>query len=107
LPKYVVSSTLTNPEWNNSTVVGVDDLAGLKERHDRDIVVHGSVTLVRELAHRGLIDELRLMLYPVVLGAGKQLFGETDAPVRLELEESRPVGPDGVVILIYRPAESS
>ena len=85
-------------------MIGVDDLAGLKERHERDIVVHGSVTLVRELTQRGLVDELRLMVYPVVLGAGKRLFGETDAPVKLKLEESRPVGPDGIVILTYRPA---
>jgi dihydrofolate reductase len=106
MPKYVVSSTLTDPEWNNTTVIGVDDLAGLKDRHERDIVVHGSATLVRGLADRGLVDELRLMVYPVVLGAGKRLFGETAAPVRLELEESRPVGPDGVVILTYRPAET-
>jgi dihydrofolate reductase len=106
MKKYVVSSTLTDPEWNNSTVIGVDDLAGLSERHERDIVVHGSVTLVRELVQRSLVDELRLMVYPVVLGAGKRLFGETDAPVALKLEESRPVGPDGVVILTYRPAEA-
>src|SRR4051812_9354798 len=103
LPKYVVSSTLTDPEWSNSTVIGIDDVAALSERHERDIVVHGSITLVRELAHRGLIDELRLMLYPVVLGAGKRLFGETGAPIKLELVESRPAGPDGIVILIYRP----
>jgi dihydrofolate reductase len=106
MPKYVVSSTLADPEWNNSTVIHVDDLAGLKERHDRDIVVHGSATLVRGLADRGLVDELRLMVYPVVLGAGKRLFGKTATPVRLELEESRPVGPDGIVILTYRPAEA-
>jgi dihydrofolate reductase len=104
LPKYVVSSTLTNPEWSNSTVIGIDDVAGLKERHERDIVVHGSITLVRELVERGLVDELRLMVYPVVLGAGKRLFGETSAPVKLKLVESRPAGPDGIVILIYRPA---
>ena len=104
MPKYVVSSTLTNPEWNNSTVIGVDDLAGLKERHERDIVVHGSVSLVRELAHRGLVDELRLMLFPVVLGQGKRLFGETSDKKTLELAESRAVG-DGVVILIYRRKE--
>ena len=57
----------------------------------------------RELLDRGLVDELRLMLYPVVLGAGKRLFGETGAPVKLELVELRPAGPDGIVILIYRP----
>jgi dihydrofolate reductase len=104
LPKYVVSSTLSDPEWNNTTVIGLDDLVGLRDRHERDIVVHGSISLVQELVRRGLVDELRLMAYPIVLGAGKRLFGDTAAPVSLELAESRPVGPDGVVILIYRPA---
>ena len=103
LPKYVVSSTLSDPEWTNTTVIGLDDLAGLKDRHERDIVVHGSITLAQELVRRGLVDELRLMVYPMVLGAGKRLFGGTDAQVKLELAESRPVGPDGVVILTYRP----
>jgi dihydrofolate reductase len=104
--KYVVSSTLTDPEsvWSNSKVVSLDDVAGLRNGEGGDIVVHGSGRLVRALLEAGLVDELRLMVYPVVLGGGKQLLGETSSPRRLALAESRPVGPDGVVILTYRPA---
>jgi dihydrofolate reductase len=104
--KYVVSSTLTDPEsvWSNSQVVGVDEIAGLRDRDGGEIVVHGSGTLVRALLEQGLVDELRLMVFPVVLGGGKRLLDETPSPQRLRLVESRPVGPDGVVILIYGPA---
>ena len=80
MPKYVVSSTLKDPEWSNSTVLG-DDLAAevsrLKEELDGDIVVHGSDQLVQALVEEGLVDELRLMVFPVVLGSGERLFGET------------------------------
>jgi dihydrofolate reductase len=107
MPKYVVSSTLEQPSWNNTTVLK-GDLAGeaarLKEAHDRDIVVHGSATLVRALIDQNLVDELRLMVFPVVLGRGKRLFGDTDGKRPLRLVESKTVG-DGVAILIYRPAE--
>jgi dihydrofolate reductase len=104
--KYVVSSTLTDPEsvWSNSQVVGVDEIAGLRDRDGGEIVVHGSGTLVRALLEQGLVDELRLMVFPVVLGSGRRLLDETPSPQRLRLVESRPVGPDGVVILIYGPA---
>lgn len=104
MPKYVVSSTLRVPEWNNSTVIAPDDLAGevakLTEEIDGDVVVHGSAQLVQALVERELVDELRLMVFPVVLGAGKRLFGETSGKRRLALGESRVVG-DGVVILRY------
>jgi dihydrofolate reductase len=107
MPKYVVSSTLKDPEWNNSTVVGGDDLAGtvakLKDELDGDIVVHGSAQLVQALLEEGLVDELRLMVFPVVLGAGKRLFGETSDKRPLRLTNSRTVG-DGVEIQIYEPA---
>jgi dihydrofolate reductase len=76
MPKYVVSSTLRDPEWTNTHVISLDDVASLRERHDGDILVAGSVTLVRGLLERGLVDELRLMIFPVVLGAGKRLFEE-------------------------------
>jgi len=104
--KYVVSSTLTDPEsvWSNSEVIGLDDVARLRNGEGGDIVVHGSGSLVRALLEVGLVDELRLMVFPVVLGGGKQLLDETSSPKRLALVESRPVGPDGVVILTYRPA---
>jgi dihydrofolate reductase len=106
MPKYVVSSTLKDPEWANSTVLG-DDLAAevsrLKQELDGDIVVAGSAQLVQALVEQGLVDELRLMVFPVVLGAGKRLFGETSDKRPLRLTDSRTVG-DGVSILIYEPA---
>jgi dihydrofolate reductase len=104
--KYVVSSTLTDPEsvWSNSKVVGLDEVAELRAREGGDVVVHGSGRLARALLERGLVDELRLMVFPVVLGSGKRLLEETPSPQRLRLVESRPVGPDGVVLLIYGPA---
>jgi dihydrofolate reductase len=106
MPKYVVSSTLEQPEWQNTTVLTgdvVDEVAELKKRYDRDIVVHGSAQLVQTLLEHDLVDELRLMVYPIVVGAGKRLFGETSATKRLELVESQTVG-DGIHILVYRPA---
>jgi dihydrofolate reductase len=106
MPKYVVSSTLSDPEWSNSTVVGGDvpeAVSEVKERHDGDIVVHGSRQLVQELIERDLVDELRLMMFPVVLGTGKRLFGDTTEMKPLKLVESKTVG-DGVAILVYRPA---
>jgi dihydrofolate reductase len=106
MPKYVVSSTLKDPEWTNSTVLGGDvgaDVAKLKQEVDGDIVVHGSVTLVQTLLELGLVDELRLMVYPVVLGSGKRLFGETSDKKPLRLVDSKIVG-DGVAILVYQPA---
>ena len=104
--KYVVSSTLTDPEsvWSNSEVVGLDEIRELRSRTGGDIVVHGSGRLVRALLEDGLVDELRLMVYPVVLGGGKRLLDETPSPQRLRLVESRPVGPDGIVILTYGPS---
>jgi len=110
MPKYVVSSTLTNPEWNNSTVIDGDDLTGevsrLTEELDGDIVVHGSAQLVQALIEEGLVDELRLMVFPVVLGAGKRLFGETSDKRPLSLTDSRTVG-DGVSIQIYERAAAA
>jgi dihydrofolate reductase len=108
MPKYVVSTTLTDPEWNNSTVIGGDvpaEVARLRDEVDGDIVVHGSATLVRALVENDLVDELRLMVFPVVLGEGKRLFGETSDKKALELVESNVVG-DGVSIVIYRPAKA-
>ena len=103
MPKYVVSSTLSEPDWNNTTVVGVDDMARLKEETDGVILVNGSQRLVDALVEQGLVDELRLMVFPIVLGKGKQLFGETGATKALELVESSAVGSEGVLVLIYRP----
>jgi dihydrofolate reductase len=106
MPKYVVSTTLSKPEWANSHLLGGDltaEVNWLKETYLGDILVNGSVMLCQALAAAGLIDELRLMLYPVVLGAGKRLFtdGVDQAPLTLERSES--VG-DGIQILVYKPA---
>jgi dihydrofolate reductase len=105
MPKYVVSSTLDEPEWNNSTVLKGDvaeEVGKLKREQDGDIVVHGSAQLVQTLIERDLVDELRLMVYPLVLGSGKRLFGETSDKKPLRLVDSKVVG-DGVTILIYEP----
>jgi dihydrofolate reductase len=104
--KYVVSSTVSDPEsvWSNSQVIGLDEIGDLRSRDGGDIVVHGSGRLARALLEKDLVDELRLMVFPVVLGSGKRLLEETGSPQRLRLVESRPVGPDGVVILTYGPA---
>ena len=106
MPKYVVSSTLEDPEWNNSTVLKGDvaeEVTKLKQEQDGDIVVHGSPQLVQTLVEHDLIDEYRLMVFPVVLGSGKRLFGETTGKKTLRLVDSKIVG-DGVAILVYQPA---
>jgi dihydrofolate reductase len=106
MPKYVVSSTLENPEWTNSTVLEGDlaaAVAKVRDSHDGDIVVHGSPQLVQGLIDADLVDELRLMVFPVVLGTGKRLFGDSPDKKTLRLTDSRTVG-DGVAILIYEPA---
>jgi dihydrofolate reductase len=108
MPKYVVSSTLGEPEWNNTTVLDGDvaeSVSKLRQDHDGDIVVHGSAQLVQALLEHDLVDELRLMVFPVVLGSGKRLFGETSDKKTLQLADSKTVG-DGVTILIHRPASS-
>jgi dihydrofolate reductase len=106
MPKYVVSSTLESPEWNNTTVLRgdvIDEVARLKEQYERDIVVHGSPQLVQTLIEHDLVDELRLMVYPVIVGAGKRLFGETTRTQNLRLVETKTFD-DGIHVLIYRPA---
>jgi dihydrofolate reductase len=106
MPKYVVSSTLEDPEWTNTTVLKgdvVEEVSKLRERPGGDIVVHGSGQLAQTLLDNDLVDEVRLMVFPVVLGAGKRLFGETGDKKPLRLTDSRTVG-DGVAILVYEPA---
>jgi dihydrofolate reductase len=109
MPKYVVSSTLDAPEWNNTTVIRgenlVDEVSKLKQGPQGEIVVHGSARLVQTLIDNDLVDELRLMVYPVVLGKGKRLFGATGGKRRLQLSDSKTVG-DGVTILTYRAASA-
>jgi dihydrofolate reductase len=108
MPKYVVSSTLEEAEWSNSTVLKGDvaeKVSELRQEHDGDIVVHGSAQLVQTLLEHDLVDELRLMVFPVVLGSGKRLFGDANEKKRMRLVDSRTVG-EGVSILIYTPAET-
>ncbi len=103
MPKYVVSSTLEEPEWTNTTVLEGDlaeNVARLKEAHTGDVVVHGSATLAQALLENDLADVLHLMVFPVVLGEGKRLFGHTSDKKRLRLASSKTVG-DGVLILTY------
>jgi dihydrofolate reductase len=103
MPKYVVSSTLRDPAWNNTTVLDgdlVDAVTTLTKEQDGDIAVHGSAQLVQALIENDLVDELHLMVFPVVLGAGKRLFGETTDKKRLRLSSSTVVG-DGVAIQVY------
>jgi dihydrofolate reductase len=109
MPKYVVSSTLQDPAWNNSTVLTGDlaeEVGRLKAEHDADIVVHGSAQLTQALLDQDLVDELRLMVFPVVLGSGKRLFGETSDRKPLKLVDSKVVG-DGVAIMVYQPAAAA
>ena len=99
MPKYVVSSTLTDPQWNNTRVVTLDELRGL----EGELLVNGSGQLVHALFERGLVDELRLMVFPTVLGTGRHLFGESPSELPFRLVKSTPVGEDGVTILVYQP----
>jgi dihydrofolate reductase len=106
MPKVVVSTTLTNPEWKNTTVISGNvaaEVARLKEQYTGDVLVPASATLVETLREHDLVDEYRLMVHPVVLGSGKRLFKEGAGGTELELVESRTMGPS-VLLLIYRPA---
>jgi dihydrofolate reductase len=107
MPKYVVSKTLENPEWENTTVIGGDDPAAeigkLKDEIEGVILVAGSAKLLKLLLDEGLVDELRLMVFPVVLGRGRRLFLDHTAKNPLELVEMKTVGDEGVVLQIYRP----
>ena len=104
MPKYVVSSTLESADWNNSTILSGDvptEVAKLKDEVDGVILVAGSAQLVQTLVEHDLVDELRLMVFPVVLGKGKRLFGETNDKKTLRLADTKVVG-DGIAILIYK-----
>jgi dihydrofolate reductase len=107
MPKYVVSSKLKEPlEWNNSKLLEgdpIDATKKLKDEIDGEIVVHGSATLAQALIENDLVDEIRLMVFPVVLGGGKRLFAETSDKKPMKLAESKTVG-DGVSILTFQRA---
>jgi dihydrofolate reductase len=105
MPKYVVSSTLETADWNNTTILRgdlADEVAKLKRDVDGVILVAGSAQLVQGLLEHGLIDELRLMVFPIILGSGKRLFADDTDKTTLKLVDSKTVG-DGVEILTYRP----
>jgi dihydrofolate reductase len=109
LPKYVVSSTLEDPDWNNSTVLKgdvVNEVSKLKQRVNGDIVVYASGQLVHTLIGHDLADELRLMIYPFVVGAGERLFGETSDTKPMHLVDTRTVG-DGLAFLTYQPVRDA
>jgi|SRR3954453_7780875 len=108
MPKYVVSTTLKDPAWNNSHVIDpdnlVDEVNRLKQEGDGLLQVPGSNTLIQALMEHELVDEYRLMVFPVVLGWGKKLFQDGRPRTDLKLTSSQPVGPDGVIVLTYEPA---
>jgi dihydrofolate reductase len=104
MPKYVVSSTLRDGEWNNSTVIAtniLDSIRAIKRDVEGDILINGSGQLVRTLMKHRLVDEVRLMVYPIILGAGLSLFTNADDPTKLRLVDSRKAGE--TMILVYRP----
>jgi dihydrofolate reductase len=108
MKKYVVSNTLEDPEWNNSEVISGDvvgELRRLRESDGGDLLVAGSARLVHALIENGLVDEYRLMVFPVVLGAGKRLFPETPAAAPLEVVDSRQAGE--VQLLVLHPRDAS
>ena len=103
-PKYVVSSTLQEPKWNNSTVLRgdvVSEVSKLKQELNGDIVVYASYQLERTLIEHDLVDELRLVVYPVLLGAGQRLFGETSDKKPMRLVDTKTIG-DGLAFLTYK-----
>ena len=105
MPKYVISSTLENPEWNNTTVLGgdpVEEAVKLQQRYERDIVVHGSPQLAQTLIEHDVVDALHLQVYPVIVGAGKRLFSDTSATKRLRLTSAQTFG--DVHFLVYERA---
>jgi dihydrofolate reductase len=107
MPKYVFSSTIEDPSWNNTTVLSGDfasEIAKLKEEVDGVILVAGSAQLTQGLIEHDLLDELRLMVFPVVLGKGKRIFGATSGKKSLRLTDSKTVG-DGIAILTYAAGE--
>lgn len=109
MPKYVISSTLDDPRWNNSTVLKgnvVEEVTKLRRKLNGDIYIHGSCQLVQTLIEHDLVDQINLMVFPVMLGTGKRLFGETSDKKKLRLVDSKTVG-DGIEILIYQPAGQS
>src|SRR5881398_317380 len=106
-PKYVASTTLTDPRWANTTVLAGEVTAAvgeLKAEPGRELQVHGSGALFRSLLDNDLVDEINLFTFPVVVGQGTRLFPDTGPDIALELVGSQAVTPSGVTIQVYRPA---
>ena len=104
MPKYVVSKTLQSADWNNSTILSgdlVEEVTKLKHEIDGVILVAGSAQLVQGLLEHDLVDELRLMVFPIVLGTGKRLWGATSDKKRFKLADSQTVG-EGIAVLTFR-----
>jgi dihydrofolate reductase len=109
MPKYLVSSTLQDPEWNNTTVLKgdvIEEVTKLKRELDGDIYVHGSLQLAQALMENDLVDEIHLMIFPVLLGTGRRLFGELSDKKAMRLADSKTVG-DGIAILTYERASDA
>jgi dihydrofolate reductase len=109
MPKYVVSTTIKDPEWENSTVISdnvPEEVAKLKDQYEGDILIYGSANLIATLLENDLVDEWRLMIYPEILGEGKKLFPEGVIDRRkLKLTEDKPLGPDGIRLLTFERAD--
>jgi dihydrofolate reductase len=108
MPKYVVSTTLKDPEWQNSHVIWenvAEEIEKLKDTYEGDIQVAGSATLVKTLVENDLVDQWNLMVFPTILGSGKRLFADGVPRRKLKLVEDRGVGSDGIRVQIYQRAE--
>jgi dihydrofolate reductase len=102
MPKYVVTSKPLQAQWNNSTIINVEEIAKLKQQPGQDILIEGSATLVEMLAQAGLIDEYKILVHPTIMGSGKRFFKEGMGMTKLKLVESKPIS-QGVVLLSYAP----
>lgn len=108
MPKHVVSTTITDPEWENTTVIAGDvaaEVSKLKDRYEGDILIHGSAKLVQSLAESDLVDEWRLMVFPTIIGEGKRLFNGGLPRRKLKLAGEEALGPDGIRLLTYERAD--
>src|SRR4051794_6538915 len=107
MPKYVVSTTLKDPTWENTTVISenvADEVKKLKDQYEGDILIAGSAKLIQSLVENDLVDEWRLMVFPTIIGEGKRLF-DGGLPLRkLKLTDDKPLGPDGIRLLTYERA---
>jgi dihydrofolate reductase len=107
MPKYVVSNGIENPTWENTTVIREnvgDEVRKLKDEIEGDILVAGSGRLIKTLLDEGLVDEWRLMIFPIIVGEGKHLFDGQRDMTELRLKDSTVIGPDGIIVLTYAPA---